>query len=407
VIEIFTRDMAHGGEAVARDDQGKVYFVAGALPGEHVLVEVVSDKGSWARARLEEIVESSPHRIDPPCRHFAACGGCQWQFADYRAQLRWKEETVGGQLRHLGRIPDPEVRRIVTPGDPYGYRNRMDFKVVDGSPALTRARSRELVPLDECLLLAHPLGNLFDRLGDLSGATSVTLRGGLRTGDLMAVIEGKMPPQAAKWDASVVHRRRDGFKVISGEPHIHETVAGVRFRISPDAFFQVNTAGADSLVRLVEQALELQPTDVLLDAYAGGGLFTCTVGARAGRVIAIESDSAALADLRHNTAAMELPARIVPGRVEEVAPDLGEYWTATVVDPPRTGLGRSGIAAITSAAPRAIAYVSCDPASLGRDANLLAESGYEFVWARPVDLFPQTFHVETVALFRLPPPAIA
>jgi 23S rRNA (uracil1939-C5)-methyltransferase len=169
----------------------------------------------------------------------------------------------------------------------------------------------------------------------------------------------------------------------------------------------VNTAGADALVRLVTQALELGPQDVLLDAYSGGGLFSCTAGTSAGRIIAVESDEAALQDLRHNCERTGVDARIVPGRFEEVAGDLGEYWTAAIVDPPRTGLGRSGVAAVTAAEPATVAYVSCDPASLGRDANLLAEAGYELDWARPVDMFPQTFHVETVAVFRRPAPAIA
>jgi 23S rRNA (uracil1939-C5)-methyltransferase len=406
VIEITTRDMAHGGEAVARDDRGKVYFVAGAMPDERIRAEVTEDKGSWARAELDAVLEPSPLRISPPCPHFDVCGGCHWQFADYHAQLQWKEATVAGQLRHLGRIPDPEVRRIVGPAEPYGYRNRMDFKVVAGKPALHRARSRELVPLDECLLLAHPLANLFDRLGDLAGVDAVTLRAGLRTGEMLVLLDGTTPEQAADWDATVVTRRRQRLH-FDAPPYLHEDVAGVRFRISADAFFQVNTAGADALVRLVTQALELGPQDVLLDAYSGGGLFSCTAGTSAGRIIAVESDEAALQDLRHNCERTGVDARIVPGRFEEVAGDLGEYWTAAIVDPPRTGLGRSGVAAVTAAEPATVAYVSCDPASLGRDANLLAEAGYELDWARPVDMFPQTFHVETVAVFRRPAPAIA
>ena len=406
MIEITTRDMAHGGEAVARDDRGKVYFVAGALPDERIRAVVTADKGSWARAELQAVLEPSPLRIAPPCPHFGVCGGCHWQFADYHAQLQWKEATVAGQLRHLGRIPDPDVRRIVAPGEPYGYRNRMDFKVVAGKPALHRSRSRDLVPLDECLLLAHPLANLFDRLGDLQGVDAVTLRAGLRTGEMLVLLDGEKPDQAGDWDVTIVERDRRGLR-FDGEPYIHEDVAGVRFRISADAFFQVNTAGADALVRLVVQALELGPDVVVLDAYSGGGLFSCTAGANAGRVIAVESDESALRDLRHNSERAGVDVRVVPGRFEEVAGDLGEYWTAAIVDPPRTGLGRSGVAAVTAAEPGAIAYVSCDPASLGRDANLLAEAGYELDWARPVDLFPQTFHVETVAVFRRPARAIA
>jgi 23S rRNA (uracil1939-C5)-methyltransferase len=184
---------------------------------------------------------------------------------------------------------------------------------------------------------------------------------------------------------------------VLGAGELVETVAGVGFRISADAFFQNNTAGAGALVGLVREALAVTPDETLLDGYAGGGLFGLTVGAGARRVVAVESDPLAVGDLRHNAANASVEHRVVEDRFESAA--IGGRWEVAVVDPPRDGLGRDGVEAVSRGRPRAIAYVSCDPASLARDCRLLADRGYRLLWAAPVDLFPQTFHLETIAAF--------
>ena len=399
MIELSPTSVAHLGEAVARVD-GKAHFVAGAMPGERVRGDVTVDKGSWARVRLTDILEASPDRVDPPCPHFSDCGGCQWQFAGYQAQLRWKQEIVAGQLTHLGGVSDPEVRPTVAVGDPYAYRNRMDFKVHEGKPALHRSRSHELVPLSVCLLLHRELRDVFQNLGDLEEARRLTLRVGTTTGERLAIVEGPVPKSAAGWGASVAQRSRSGLRIVSGSGEIHEVVAGRTFRITGGAFFQSNTAGAAALVDLVAEALSPRPGESLLDAYAGGGLFAACLAPDSGRVIAVEASPAAARDLRHNlTVAGIENSRLLRGNVEEVVPRLGEYWQIAVADPPRPGLGVGGVRAVTAAMPRAIAYVSCDPAGLARDTALFEDSGYQLDWAAPVDLFPQTFHIETVAKF--------
>lgn len=399
MIELSPTDIAHGGEAVARH-QGKAHFVAGALPGERVLGEVTVDKGSWARVELREVLEPSTDRVDAPCPHFAACGGCQWQYADYPAQLRWKESIVRGQLEHVGRLPDPNVGEAVPAADPFAYRNRMDFRVASGRPALFRRRSKELVPLDTCLLLQPSLAELFARLGDLTGVDRVTIRTSATTDDALVVFRGERPSRVADWGVDVVHRRGRQIEPLVGEGRIHEVVDETDFRITADAFFQNNTAGAMTLVELVGQALDLRPGDTLLDAYAGGGLFAATVGRSAERVVAVESSRLAAADLRRNLKQSQVADhRVIGGDVVKEVPHLDEYWDAVVVDPPRTGLGDQAVAAVTAAGPRVVVYVACDPASLARDARLLREAGYVLDLAVPVDLFPQTYHIETVARF--------
>lgn len=399
MVRLSPTSMAHLGEAVARD-AGKAHFVAGALPGEIVEGDIVLDKGSWARVEMTEVIEPSPERVTPPCRHFGSCGGCQWQYAAYEAQLRWKAEVVAGQLQHLGRIEAPVVRPTLAVGDPYRYRNRMDFAVLGGAPALHRRRSDRLEPLSECHLLLPGLAGLFSELGDLGSARRVTLRMSEATGERHIIIEGGDRPSPDRWQAAISHRTPSGTQVVTGNGAVEEHVGAARLRISGGAFFQNNTAGAAALVALVSEALEPRPGETLLDAYAGGGLFSVTVTPANGRAVAIETSHVAVRDLRHNlkTAGIR-DARVVKGSVEESVADLDEYYEIAVVDPPRQGLKEEGVAAVVAARPRALAYVSCDPASLARDAGYLAGSGYRMEWAAPVDLFPQTFHIETVAAF--------
>ncbi|MDH3307796.1 MAG: hypothetical protein OEO77_09800, partial [Acidimicrobiia bacterium] len=283
MIELTPHGLANGGEAVAKVD-GKTWFIAGAMPGDVVLASIEQDRGSWGRAKLVEIVQPAPDRVAAPCRHFASCGGCQWQFIDAETQRVAKGATVQSQLVHLGRFDDDVVvRPTLAAGDPYGYRNRMDFRLSGGRPALFKARSKELEPLDECLLLVPALAELFGRLGDLDGLNFLTIRAGANTGDLLAVIGGRLPAHAGSWDVPIGRVRRGVPSVESGRDHLFEEVNGLRFRITANAFFQNNTVGAGLLVDLVHEALEPARDDVLLDAYAGGGLFSVALGPQVSR----------------------------------------------------------------------------------------------------------------------------
>lgn len=398
-VELQPHDMAHGGEAVARRD-GKAHFVAGALPGDTVSVTITRDKGNWARGELTAVTNPSPDRVAARCKHFGTCGGCNWQMASYEAQLRYKRNSVAGQLAHLGKIDDPIVHDTVSPGPPFGYRNRMDFRVLGGRVALGRPRSKDTVALDECHLLHPDLVEVFDSLGDLSGVNRVTLRISESSGNRLVIIDGQVPDQAETWNAAV--GRRDGREVVGviGEPILRHAIGDDVFRVSGAAFFQVNTSGAVTLARLVREALEAEPDDILLDAYAGGGLFAVTAGHDAGSVLAIERDDAGTRDLRHNLEAAGIDLyEVLQGDTRRILESMEAEVDLAIVDPPRSGLGADVVTALSEWAPRTLAYVSCDPASLARDARELAKVGYAFEWATPVDLFPQTHHIETVARF--------
>lgn len=398
MVELHPHDIAHGGEAVARRD-GKAHFVAGAIPGEIIEASITEDRGSWARAALVSIIEPSPLRREPPCQYASVCGGCQWQFTDTETQRSWKRDTLVGQLQHLGRIEDPVVNETMVAGPDLGYRNRMDFHVVDGRAGLFRPRSHDIVHLDQCPLLVPELQDVYGRLGDLTGVQRITLRSGTRTGDRLAIIEGKVPSQASEWGVPVLQRIGRSVKPVIGEPRLREVVSDVTFAIPPDGFFQNNTEGAEILVGLVADALEVQPDDTLLDGYCGVGLFGATVGQQAARVIGIESSRDAVLAARRNLGSAGVDHNLIVGSFTKDIESLDEYWDVAVVDPTRKGLGERGVEAVISAMPRTVAYVACDPASLARDAKTLTDSGYTFIEATPVDMFPQTYHVETVARF--------
>ncbi|MGB5655381.1 MAG: TRAM domain-containing protein [Acidimicrobiia bacterium] len=313
--DITIDSIAHGGEGVGRID-GKAHFVAGAIPGERVEIEVVREKRRWARAKLIRVVEASHDRVEAPCPAFGACGGCTWQYAAYERQLEWKRDVVAGQLAHLGRLDHIDVRPTMAPGSPFAYRNRMDFAVSDGRPALHEHASNRLVALDGCPLLKPQLAERFAALGDLTDVHKIVLRTGVNTGDSLILLEGRVPDQASRWDASVIVRSRDDLHTLRGRPWFEEEIDGVRFRVPAASFFQVNTEGAEMLVALVREAAGVTTDDVLLDGYAGVGLFAATVGRSARRVVTIDSEKASFRAITGNLGA------VVPDRFHSM---LGRF----------------------------------------------------------------------------------
>ncbi|HDQ71460.1 MAG TPA: 23S rRNA (uracil(1939)-C(5))-methyltransferase RlmD [Chloroflexi bacterium] len=403
--------MAHGGDALGRHD-GRAIFVPYTLPGEIVRVELTADKGRYGFARLIEIVEPSPERVEAPCPYFGpgGCGGCQWQHIDYPAQARLKAEIVADQLTRIGDISEPLVRPTIPDESGWAYRNHAQFHPASGEGlGFRRAGGQGTIAIETCLVL-HPLvADLYDHLDpafELPELVRLSLRAGVATGDRMLIFEMRddLPPSLEiDVPVSCVMLLSDGVHAnLIGRNHITEVVAGHTYRISAPSFFQVNTAQA---ARLVEQALDyldLQGTETVLDAYCGVGLFTTHIAERAALVIGVEQAPAAVDDLLENTAPFE-NVDVIEGPVEAVLPDLDvpldAGLDAALVDPPRAGLDRFALDALVERRPARLVYVSCDPATLARDAQRLTRAGYRLVEVQPIDLFPQTYHVESVALF--------
>ena len=416
VLEVELTAMAHGGSALGRYE-GRVIFVPYSIPGERVRVEIVKSHPRWAGARLLEVVEPSAHRVEPPCPHFGPgrCGGCHFQHIDYQAQAEFKRQVVVDQMNRLGRLPDAPVCDIIAAAEPWGYRNHAQFSVTTegklGFVGANTFRSADatgtdglpVVPVQECLILDPLLDDLWAALDmEWPQLHRLSLRCGSATGDLMAVFELDHYEDfdiEVDFPVSCVLLLADGeVVVLLGHPHYFEHVAGRDYRVSAGSFFQVNTGGAEALVSLVREGLPQTPGNTVVDLYSGVGLFTLALADRAGRVVGVEAAASAAADFRHNARDME-HVQLVEDTVHSALAQIQGPVDALVLDPPRSGAGREVMRDISRLSPERVVYVSCDPATLARDARILVEGGYELQEVQPLDLFPQTYHIETLALF--------
>lgn len=398
--------MVAGGDALAHEPSGRVLFVTGALPGELVLVEIDEERRDFARGHAIEVLDDpSPDRVAPPCANVAAgCGGCGWQHVVPGAQLRLKEAIVADALRRLGGFGDALPPISTRPGLPgergergerdAGHRTTLRLAIEGGRAAFHEHRGPRLVDAAGCLV-AHPL--LAPLLGAHFGtARQVQLRASVANGERVAWCRPTSRGAALPADVTVVDDR----DVRRGKGAITEVVAGRRFRISPASFFQSGPAAAAALA---EAVLEAVPPDArrVVDLYAGVGLFASVVGHATGaQVEAVELDASAAADARANLA--DLPgAGVLEAEVRTWSPaGTGEVPVDVVIaDPARPGLAAPGVAAVARAAAARLVLVSCDPASLARDARLLAGEGYRLRRVALVDAFPHTPHVEAVSEF--------
>lgn len=405
VVDLQLTDMAHGGSALGRHE-GQVLFVPYAIPGEVVRAEIVESRTRWGRARLLSILEPSPHRVEPPCPHFGPgkCGGCHFQHIDYEAQAEFKHQVVIDQLARLGGLPDANVQPIIGAAEPWGYRNHAQFSVTpEGRLGFLTADTHHVVPVGECLLLDPLLDDLWEALDmEWPQLHRLSLRCGSATGDLMAIFELDHYEDfdiEVDFPVSCLILLADGeVVVLMGNAFLTEHVAGRDYRISAGSFFQVNTAGAEALVELVRSLLAPAKEDTLLDLYCGVGLFGLSLAGQVGHVVGVEADPGAAADFRHQAQGLD-HVELIEGPAKDVLPRLGGPVDLLVLDPPRSGAGERVVGEIARLAPRQIVYVSCDPATLARDARHLVDCGYPLQVVQPVDLFPQTYHVESVALF--------
>jgi len=397
--------MAHGGAALGRHE-GRVVFVPYALPGETARVEIVEDKGRFAFARVTEILTSSPDRIDSQCPHFgpAGCGGCQWQHIAYPAQLSYKAGIVTDQLRRIAQVENVLANSTLPDPSGWAYRNHVQFHPApQGGLGLQAADGRGVVEVASCPIVHPLLAELYQALDfNLEGLQRLSLRAGTETGERMLVFEmkGDAPPtlEADIPLSCVLLLSDDTYVNLIGSNYIMEEVMDWAYRISAPSFFQVNTRQANRLVKEVLGYLELSGSETVLDAYCGVGLFTVQIAQKAGLVVAIESAHSAIEDLMENTQSID-NVDVIEGPVEAVLGNLDVPIDAAVVDPPRAGLDRFALDALADLQPERLVYVSCDPATLARDAKRLIRRGYSLEQVQPIDLFPQTYHIESVALF--------
>ena len=432
MVTLSIESLAYGGDSIAHLEDGRTAFVRGGCPGDLVSAEIVEERDRFVRAEVLEIITPSADRVTPPCPYFGACGGCTWQHIAYPAQLAAKRRAVVDALTRIGKIADADTLVADTVASPleYGYRNKIELVADTSSGRLRigfhRAGSDEIISVDECLLLPPKLRKAPKALGgalryivgeqDL-GIMRVALRAATNARDVEIALWGTPGPFPRKVVATTLgtalkstslvrvlnkgtakERKIAGVEVLAGKGFWRERLLGVTFAISAPSFFQVNTKAAEKMLELVLAGLHPDGMDRVLDLYAGAGTFTLPLAALAGETVAVESASSAVRDLRRNLESEDLWAEVIGGDATRELPELGHFDLA-VVDPPRAGLQPEAVTALAGTMARRIAYVSCDPATLARDAEALVANGYRLVSATPVDLFPQTYHVETVAFF--------
>ena len=385
-FELEVTEMAHRGEAMGRLD-GKVVFVPYAIPGEVVLVRPRLEKKDYLEAEIVEILKSSPYRIDGACAGFGRCGGCNWQHIEYGYQLELKKQVVENQLQRVGKIANPTVKPVLPAVRQWHYRNRGDFSVnKEGYLGFRRRGTHKFVPVRECRLMHPQINELLSRLQGKCTRTrsaahktsNVCIRYGVNTGEWLIQPFLDLPD------------------VPTGQPFYREKLGEHLFVVSAASFFQVNTLQAEKLVAVVENCVQPTGEDLLMDAYAGVGTFARALAEKVRRVIAVEEAGSAAKDAAVNLQGFA-NVQYFREKTEKFLGQLTEKVDVVIMDPPRAGCFRTALEALVRLAPAKVIYVSCDPATLARDLGFLVENGFTLTEVQPVDMFPQTYHIECVA----------
>ena len=389
-FEVSVEKLVYGGDGLARQE-GRVIFAPYVLPGERVRVRAEREKPGLVRAALSDVLEPAADRVPAPCPVFGRCGGCHYQHAPYDFQVETKCAILVEELRRLGKIEPPEEIDVVT-GEPWGYRNRVQLQVERGRLGYREARSHKLCPIHSCPIASPKINEV---IAALSGMLADS-----RWPNFVESIEIFTDEQQVQ--LNVLETRRPVSRRFFD--WCAETIPGLvqgaldwngRFRVSRNSFFQVNRFLAD---RLVETALDFPAGgETALDLYAGVGLFALALAPRFNQVTAVESGSAAVRDLEFN--AQRAALANVHGEQSSTEAYLEKLEAApdfVLLDPPRAGLGKNAVRRLLDLRPPRMTLVACDPATLARDLAALVAGGFRISKMTLVDLFPQTYHIETV-----------
>ena len=372
------------GDVLADFEDGSI-SVFGGIEGELVKARIYRyrrRRQDMTSAIVVEVIEPSPFRVAPPCPYFGMCSGCQWQHISYPHQLDLKKRILSDKFRKFDSLGGVDVLSTCPAPDEFFYRNHARFTVrFGGQLGFSNRITRRFVRIDKCLLMAPDINEALNGLQDRAEeTTNVSVRVGFSTGDRL------IQPTLLNPDIP--------FK--TGQRWYIEKMKGREFRVASPSFFQVNTLQAEQMIDLVGDYLQLSGREPLVDAYAGVGTFASILAPRSKKVIAIEESVSAVEDARIGTSDIGNIEYIL-GKSEEVLMDLNDSVDALILDPPRVGCHPDALDAVMKSQPAKIAYVSCDPSSLARDLDILVRGGYRVEVAQPIDMFPQTYHIECVA----------
>lgn len=447
VLELKIENLAYGGRGVARVE-GFVVFVERAVPGDHVSARITRRKTDFAEARIDRVIESSPHRIEPRCQYFGICGGCAAQNIAYEEQLQQKQEQVRQVLARIGRQGDLEIAPIRPSPVIWRYRNKMDFTFgTDEGGELVlgmhrRGEYAEIVDIERCWLQPEAFERAFETVRQFARRSGipaydsrthkgfwrhVILRHSVAEDRILAVVitaGGERPAVEQLTDelvaadtglAGFTWATNDSVADVAscqekrfewGENVLYEQLGRLRFRVSPLSFFQVNTKATQILYDCVAEFIEPDPAVPLLDAYCGTGSIGLYCAGGFARVIGIDSVRDAIWDARENASVNGLDnCTFLCGDVKRQLPLarslVGGRFGRVIVDPPRGGMDKRALAQLLDLRAAVLVYVSCNPATLARDVVAIVGAGYAIERVQPFDLFPHTPHIETVIKFRL------
>jgi len=375
--------LVYGGDGLARIE-GRVVLVPFVLPGEVVRVEVERVKNDLFRGRLLEIVTPSPLRVPAPCPYFMRCGGCNYQHADYNTQVDQKRAILLEVLKRVGKIEyQGEVRAIT--GQPWAYRNRAQLHVSHGAVGYFEHASQKLCAIDRCPIASPALNQAIEKLSERVPQAETTVELFTNERDIQVNVKDRVPRSIYEQFASAG----------AGDPIDYSG-----FRVSLNSFFQVNRFMVD---QLVDCAVGEQGGESAVDLYAGVGLFAMRLAAKFKRVTAVESQWSAFRDLEYNISQRSMPIEPKSDNAESYLATLEAPPDLILADPPRAGLGKQVVRELIRVRAPRLTIVSCDPATLARDLQALLAAGYRIQEIALVDLFPQTFHLETIVQLAVEP----
>ncbi|MBN1833559.1 MAG: 23S rRNA (uracil(1939)-C(5))-methyltransferase RlmD [Deltaproteobacteria bacterium] len=449
-IELKIENMAYGGQGVGRLE-GLVIFVKYAVPGDWVRVQVVKRKKDYAEARITDLLEPSKDRIQAPCPYYGFCGGCQWQQVRYECQLAYKKLHVKEAMARIGAFPDVLVHDVIPSKNPYHYRNKMEFSFSDRRwflPHETEDQKKDLgfalglhvpgtfhrvIHVEDCLL-QHETGNqILREVAKYAEKSNIPAYGLKNHKGFWRFLTLRYSTHFDEWMVNLVtsEERRDVLEplaealcrkinnirtvvnnitagkaavavgekeiVLRGPGTIQDRLGPFSFQISANSFFQTNAIGAETLYEKVRAFAGLNGTEMVLDLYSGTGTIPIFLSKQAETIIGMEISESAVLDAKRNCASNEVRnCRFICGDIRERLSELRMKPEVLIIDPPRAGIHRDLLAKIMALGTEKIIYVSCNPATMARDLAQMRQ-GYHIAEIQPVDMFPQTFHIEAIA----------
>ncbi|MBT4482277.1 MAG: class I SAM-dependent RNA methyltransferase [Candidatus Latescibacteria bacterium] len=418
---ILLNSLAYGGDAVGRLGE-KVIFVPDGVPGDVIRVSVREDKGSFLRGVIEELVSPSPERVTPFCPLASRCGGCQWQAVSYSEQLRWKQAIVEESLRRISGIDDAEIEPCLPSPIDRGYRTSVRYPAAVTGKGVVFGyygrRSHNIIDIDNCPVACDRINSIASNVIELfaehypgihirelsihasqnhpSSVIGITT---FENSDLTApakrMLESIPGLAGIRYLPSPSHHVRN-----YGKSYRYERIGEKRFRISERSFFQVNAAQTEKLTGLVSEMLDIESSDIIVDGYGGVGLFSLSAAPLDTSIHLYDLSRTAVKDSLYNAREMGFTAFTAHEKDTHAAVHTIGHADLLILDPPRQGLGRETVEAASVFGARAIVYVSCNPTTLARDIKMFSETGYSIERVVPIDMFPHTFHIETVVKLR-------